>query len=72
MGRLSFLSIGLFILPIAITLGILIGVETWRVSQGKPSLATQDNRLTTEMYCQAEYGVQPDPGQYVCEFSPLR
>lgn len=67
MGRLSLLSIGLFVLPIAITVAILVGVETWRVSQGKPSLANQDNRLTTEIYCQKEYGVQPNPGRYVCE-----
>jgi len=67
MGRLSLLSIGLFILPIAITIAILVGVETWRVSQGKPGLATQDNRLTTDMYCQKEYGIQPNPGRYVCE-----
>ena len=67
MGRLSILSVGLFVLPIAITIAILVGVETWRVSQGKPSLANQDNRLTTAMYCQQEYGVQPNPGRYICE-----
>lgn len=70
MGRFSLLSVGLFVLPIAITIGVLIGVETWRISQGKPSLATQDNRQTTEMYCQKEYGIQPNPGRYVCK-SPL-
>ena len=67
MGRFSLLSIGLFILPIAITLAILIGVETWRVSTGKLPLSSQDNRITTEMYCQKEYGVQPNPGRYVCK-----
>jgi hypothetical protein len=72
MGRLSLLSIGLFILPIAITLAILIGVETWRVSTGKMPLSSQDNRITTEMYCQKEFGVQPNPGRYVCKaFPPL-
>jgi len=65
MGRLSLLSVGLFVLPIAITIAILVGVETWRVSQGKPSLASQDNRLTTAIYCQKEYGVQPEPGRYM-------
>jgi hypothetical protein len=70
MGRFSLLSVALFILPIAITIGVLIGVETWRISQGKPSLATQDNRQTTEMYCQGEYGIQPNPGRYICK-SPL-
>src|SRR5436305_5643968 len=67
MGRFSLLSIGLFILPIAITLAILIGVETWRVSTGKLPLSSQDNRITTKMYCQQEYGVQPNPGRYVCK-----
>lgn len=67
MGRLSLLSIGLFILPIAITLAILIGIETWRVSTGKLPLSSQDNRITTEMYCQKEYGVQPNPRRYVCK-----
>ena len=71
MGRFSLLSIGLFILPIAITLAILIGVETWRVSTGKLPLSSQDNRITTKMYCQQEYGVQPNPGRYVCKSSPL-
>jgi hypothetical protein len=70
MGRLSLLSIGLFILPIAITLAILIGVETWRVSTGKMPLSSQDNRITTGMYCQKEYGVQPNPGRYVCKAFP--
>jgi hypothetical protein len=70
MGRLSLLSLGLFILPIAITIGVLIGVETWRIAQGKPSLATQDNRQTTDIYCQREYGIQPNPGRYICEPPP--
>lgn len=70
MGRFSLLSVGLFVLPIAITIGILIGVETWRVSQGKPSLATQDNRQKTDMYCEKEYGIQPNPGRYICESHP--
>ena len=70
MGRFSLLSIGLFILPIAITLAILIGVETWRVSTGKAPLSSQDNRIITEMYCQKEYGVQPNPGRYVCKSPP--
>jgi hypothetical protein len=70
MGRLSLLSIGLFILPIAITLAILIGVETWRVSTGKMPLSSQDNRITTQMYCQKEFGVQPNPGRYVCKAFP--
>lgn len=70
MGRLSILSVGLFILPIAVTVGVLVGLETYRVNHGQKSLfpGDQDNAITTQMYCQKEYGITPDPGRYT--FNP--
>jgi len=70
MGRLSILSLGLFILPIAITVSVLVGLETYRVSHGQKSIfpGDADNAVTTTTYCQKEYGITPDPGRFT--FNP--
>ena len=69
MGRLSILSLGLFILPIAITVSVLVGLETYRVSHGQKSIfpGDADNAVTTTTYCQKEYGITPDPGRFTCK-----
>ena len=70
MGRLSLLSGALFVLPIAITIGVLVGLETYQTSRGQKGLGPIDasNGIQTNTYCQKAYGVVPAPGRYICEY----
>ncbi|EXL91707.1 hypothetical protein FOIG_15226 [Fusarium odoratissimum NRRL 54006] len=62
-------NFGLLALPIAITLGVLIGLNSSREASGGPPLFKPDpkptapkkkNGITTEQHCQKSYGVHPD------------
>ena len=71
MFLLTLLSGVLFVLPIAVTIGITFVLESQRIFQAKGG----PSRLETETYCQKQYGVTPYPGRYICEclrfeFSP--
>ncbi|KAH7253541.1 concanavalin A-like lectin/glucanase domain-containing protein [Fusarium redolens] len=62
-------NFGLLALPIAITLGVLIGLNSSREASGGPPLFKPDpkptapkkkNGITTEQHCQKSYGVHPE------------
>jgi len=74
-------NFGLLALPIAITLGVLIGLNSSREASGGPPLFKPDpkptapkkkNGITTEQHCQKSYGIHPDTkGQeYTREYKP--
>ena len=65
MGRLSLLSFGLFVLPIAVTIALLVGIETYQTSRGQIGLGPIDsyNGIQTNTYCQKAFGVTP-PGTH--------
>ena len=71
MGKLSLLSGGLFILPIAITIAVLVAVENYQVSRGQIGLGplTSSDGIQINTYCQKALGVAPAPGRYICKFS---
>jgi hypothetical protein len=58
MGRGSILSCGLFVLPIGITAGVLVGLDAFRSSQGQPRLF-RNNKINVDVYCQRAYGIHP-------------
>jgi hypothetical protein len=68
MGRGSILSAGLFALPIAITTGVLVGLDAFRTSQGQPRLF-RNNKINVDIYCQQAFGIHPatDGQDYTCE-----
>ncbi|KAI8720149.1 hypothetical protein NCS52_00459600 [Fusarium sp. LHS14.1] len=64
-------NFGLLALPIAITLGILFGLEKHREATGGPPLfkpqpdptkpkTPNNNGITVEQYCQKSYGIHPE------------
>jgi hypothetical protein len=58
MGRGSILSFGLFILPIAVTTGVLVGLDAFRASTGQPRLF-RSNKVNVDVYCQKAFGIHP-------------
>ena len=69
MGLRSLLSFGLFILPVAITVGVLVGVEQYRLGHHERNPLGPDNDIiTTTTYCQRSYGYSPAPWRYTCKF----
>jgi hypothetical protein len=68
MGRGSILSLGLFVLPIAITTGVLVGLDAFRQSTGQPRLF-RNNKVNVDIYCQQAFGIHPttDGQDYTCE-----
>lgn len=70
---LSLLSGTLLVLPIAVTIGVYIGVEHQQLfnqDHGGGLFGTGRVKLTTERYCQKFNGITPDPGRYTCECRP--
>jgi hypothetical protein len=75
----SLLSGALLLLPIAITIGIYIGVESQKIfnngfkgSYGVPtgnggSATPGGNGVETNMYCQKLIGIIPKGSRYICE-----
>lgn len=63
-------NFGLLALPIAATLGVLLGLQSHRRATGQPLLFV-DNGIKKERYCQKSFGIHPETlGQeYTCEFS---
>ncbi|CAG7559681.1 unnamed protein product [Fusarium equiseti] len=62
-------NFGLLALPIAITLGVLIGLQSQRTATGGPPLFKPDPKptgpkkkhgITTEQHCQKSYGIHPE------------
>jgi hypothetical protein len=63
-------NFGLLALPIAITLGVLIGLQSQREASGGPPLFKPDpkptdrikkkNGILTEQHCQKSFGIHPE------------
>ena len=68
MGVKSLISYGFLVLPVAITLGVLLGLQTYRESRGwAPPFVS--NKISSKEYCQLSFGISPDTTglQYTCE-----
>jgi hypothetical protein len=61
MGAKSLISFGFFILPAAVTISVLLGLQSYRTSRGltKPFVS---NAVETNTYCQLAFGITPDTG----------
>lgn len=68
MGLRSLVSLGFLLLPVAITLGILLGLQAHREARGMPPPFVS-NKVSTDTYCQRAFGISPDTRglQYTCE-----
>ena len=71
MGLRSLVSLGFLVLPIAVTLGVLLGLQAFRESRGMPP-PFLSNKVETNTYCQIATGISPATHglQYTCEFCP--
>ncbi|KAK6383579.1 uncharacterized protein PV06_01020 [Exophiala oligosperma] len=59
MGAKSLISYGFLILPVAVTLGVLLGLQSYRVSRGfAPPFVS--NKVTHKQYCQLSFGISPE------------
>jgi hypothetical protein len=72
MGVKSLISYGLLVLPVAVTLGVLLGLQTYRESRGWAPPFTS-NKIASKEYCQLSFGISPDTTglQYTCESTRL-
>ncbi len=73
MGIKSLISYGFLVLPVAITLGVLLGLQTYRESRGwAPPFMS--NKISRKEYCQLSFGISPDTTglQYTRESTRFR
>ncbi|KIW26962.1 uncharacterized protein PV07_06745 [Cladophialophora immunda] len=59
MGVRSLVSFGFVLIPIAVTISVLLGIQAYRESKGLPSNPFVDNRIKSSLYCQKAFGVTP-------------
>lgn len=68
-------NFGLLALPIAATIGILLGIQSQRQASGQPPLFVPklDNKVVETTYCQKSFGVHPETKgqQYTRELARL-
>lgn len=71
MGIRSLVSFGFLILPIAVTIGILLGLQAYRDSRGL-SRPFVSNSVRLSTYCQKAFGIHPDTDgqEYTREWNP--
>ena len=75
MVLLSLFSGSLFVLPVAVTGGLYVGLQHQKVIntvQGKPPNINPDGTprvVNTTAYCQKAYGIDPYPFRYTCTSS---
>ncbi|KAF2405085.1 hypothetical protein EJ06DRAFT_11780 [Trichodelitschia bisporula] len=69
MWLLSILSGVLLAFPVALTVGVYLGIESQHIFHGGfPNTGGYGpNAPQTTTYCQKSYGITPDPGRYVRE-----
>ena len=69
MGVRSIVSFGLFIVPVAITIAVLLGIDLSRHASGKKSIFAlpPNTKITTDIFCQLGYGFTPLPGRFTCK-----
>lgn len=72
MGIRSLVSFGLLAVPVAVTVGVLVGIDAYRTSNGMQKIFV-DNRVTNKTYCQKAYGIHPTSTgqQYTCKSSSI-
>lgn len=58
MGLRSLVSAGFLLLPIAVTLGLLLGLQAHREARGMPPPFVS-NKVSTDTYCQRAFGISP-------------
>ncbi|EXJ71977.1 uncharacterized protein A1O5_04479 [Cladophialophora psammophila CBS 110553] len=59
MGLRSLVSFGFVLIPIAVTISVLLGIQAYRESKGLPSNPFVDNSIKSSLYCQKAFGVTP-------------
>ena len=84
MWLLSILSAALFALPVFVTFGAYFGADHQRILEcgfhcgnpddnpygSIPSSGGGNANITGSIFCQKETAITPDPGRYVCTFTP--
>jgi hypothetical protein len=61
MGVRSFVSLGFVLVPVAVTISVLLGLQAYRESQGlnpNPFMSTS-NKISSHIYCQEAFGITP-------------
>jgi hypothetical protein len=58
MGLKSLISYGFLILPAAVTISVLLGLQSYRESRGM-SAPFVSNKVSTDTYCQLAFGITP-------------
>lgn len=68
MGFRSLVSFGFLILPIAVTLSVLLGLQAFRESRGMPPPFVS-HAIEMATYCQRAFGIHPPTQglEYTCE-----
>ena len=67
MGRGTIASASLFVLPVAVSVGLLLGLDAYRASTGQARLFLND-KVKNVVNCQTSYGINPtviDGQQYI-------
>ncbi|RMZ83662.1 hypothetical protein DV738_g1075, partial [Chaetothyriales sp. CBS 135597] len=59
MGAGTLVSLALFLLPIGVSLGILLGLDAYRSSNGQPRLFLNQG-VKNQTFCQTTYGITPN------------
>ncbi|KIX97952.1 uncharacterized protein Z520_06030 [Fonsecaea multimorphosa CBS 102226] len=59
MGVRSLVSFGFVLIPIAVTISVLLGIQAYRESKGLPANPFVDNAIKSSLYCQKAFGVTP-------------
>ncbi|OAL37843.1 hypothetical protein AYO20_03020 [Fonsecaea nubica] len=71
MGVRSLVSFGFVLIPIAVTISVLLGIQAYRESKGLPSNPFIDNSVKSSVYCQKAFGVHPFSNGQEYTFTPV-
>ncbi|RMZ78480.1 hypothetical protein DV737_g3912, partial [Chaetothyriales sp. CBS 132003] len=59
MGVGTIVSLSLFVLPVGLSLGVLLGLDAYRAANGQPRLFL-NSEVKNKTYCQVSYGITPN------------
>ena len=61
MGLRSFVSFGFILVPVAVTVSVLLGLQAYRDSRGlNPNpFVGSSNKISSKNYCQKAFGITP-------------
>lgn len=61
MGFKSLVSLGFVLVPVAVTLSVLLGLQAYRESQGMnpDPFMSPSNKISSKNYCQRAFGITP-------------